>query len=201
MNCENMREKIVDATIICIGKYGIQSVTNRLIAKEADVNSAAINYYFGSKEDLLNEAMKHSLNNYFSEFLQPTWEGKSEYEIKQVLEKFLTDTVRDSIANPFFIKSYLYDTFVSNNYNGIFVDQFNLFLKQLCEPADNNDIGNRRELKMSILQIVSSLMFICLMPDFFKDFLNVDLKESDGQRVFIDFALNKYFMNADENRN
>lgn len=193
MNNENISEKIIDATILSIGKYGIQSVTNRLIAKEADVNSAAINYYFGSKENLVNEAIKRSLDNYFSEFFKPSLESKSELDIKQILEKFLTDTLRDAIANPFFIKSYLYETFINDDYNGIFNNQLNLFLKQLCDTSDINSTSNNEELKMKIFQIVSSLMFICLMPDFFKDFTNIDLKEADTQKAFVNSILKRYF--------
>ena len=50
------------ATIDCIGRDGIQSLTTRKIAKEAGVNSAAINYYFGSKEKLVEKALNQTLN-------------------------------------------------------------------------------------------------------------------------------------------
>lgn len=191
MNNENIREEIVNATIRCIGKYGIQSVTNRLIAKEADVNSAAINYYFGAKENLVNEAIKSSLDNYFSEYLEPSDEKYTEHSIKQILERFLTDTLRDSIANPFFIKSYLFETFTNDNYNSIFINQFNSFLKQLYDGADIDAMGNIDEFKISVLQIMSSLMFLCLMPDFFKDSINIDLKEPDNQKALVDSILKK----------
>jgi AcrR family transcriptional regulator len=196
MNNDQASNKIIDATIKCIGEYGVQSVTNRLIAKEAGVNSAAINYYFSSKENLINEAIKRSLDNYFTEFLNTSLEKNEEQDIKQILEKFLTDTLRDSIETPYFIKSYFYEPFVNNNYNGIFVSRFNLFLSQLSDVADVSVLGNsEEEVKMSLLQIVSSLMFINLMPDFFKDFLNADIKDADTQKAFVDLLINKYCIN------
>jgi AcrR family transcriptional regulator len=195
MNNEQISNKIIDATIKCIGEYGVQSVTNRLIAKEAGANSAAINYYFGSKENLVNQAIKRSLDNYFTEFLNTSLEEKEERNIKQILEKFLTDTLRDSIANPYFIKSYLFETFVNNNYNGIFINRFNLFINQLSNVTDVSILGNSEEVKMSILQIISSLMFISIMPDFFKDFFNGDLKEPHTQKAFVDLLIKRYCIN------
>ncbi|MDP4095119.1 MAG: TetR family transcriptional regulator, partial [Bacillota bacterium] len=58
MNSEekNAKERIILATIELIEKKGINSITTRGIASTANVNSAAINYYFGSKEKLLDEA-------------------------------------------------------------------------------------------------------------------------------------------------
>lgn len=46
-------EKIVDRTIYLMGKKGSFDITVREIATEAEVNLAAVNYYFDSKEKLL----------------------------------------------------------------------------------------------------------------------------------------------------
>lgn len=51
-------EKIIDRAIYLIGKKGSMDVTVREIAKEADVNVAAINYYFDSKERMFAELAK-----------------------------------------------------------------------------------------------------------------------------------------------
>ena len=58
-------EKIILATISCIEKYGIDRTTIRQIGQEAGVNSAAINYYFRSKDALIERALDIALNNAF----------------------------------------------------------------------------------------------------------------------------------------
>jgi AcrR family transcriptional regulator len=45
-------EKIVDRTIYLMGKKGSADLTVRDIANEASVNTAAVNYYFDSKDQL-----------------------------------------------------------------------------------------------------------------------------------------------------
>jgi AcrR family transcriptional regulator len=55
---DQAKEQILQATITCIEKWGIAGVTARRVAQIAGVNIASINYYFGTKENLLNETFK-----------------------------------------------------------------------------------------------------------------------------------------------
>ena len=48
-----VRERILDRTIYLMGKMGTTEVSVRAIAREADVNVSAVNYYFSSKEQML----------------------------------------------------------------------------------------------------------------------------------------------------
>jgi AcrR family transcriptional regulator len=58
------------AALTCIERDGIEATGIREIAREAGVNSAAINYYFQSKDKLLAIALERSLEQLF-ERLQP----------------------------------------------------------------------------------------------------------------------------------
>jgi AcrR family transcriptional regulator len=55
------REKILQATWELIKAEGIESVTTRKIASHAQTNIASVNYYFGSKEQLINEVVKQRM--------------------------------------------------------------------------------------------------------------------------------------------
>jgi len=98
------KAKILDAAQRVIIGYGADKATLRLIAKEADVNLAAINYHFGSKGSMLDEI--------FARFFRPLEEdrirrldqaeaaaGKEGPEVEEIvrcyLEPFL-DLVRKS---------------------------------------------------------------------------------------------------------
>jgi len=54
-------EELIEATIIAVHKFGYHTVTMAEIAKEADASAASINYYFGSKEGLMEATMRHLL--------------------------------------------------------------------------------------------------------------------------------------------
>ncbi|NLB88063.1 MAG: TetR/AcrR family transcriptional regulator, partial [Syntrophomonadaceae bacterium] len=58
LECLSTKEKILKVTREIIAEEGFQNITIRKIANKAGVNVAAINYYFGSKDAVINESLK-----------------------------------------------------------------------------------------------------------------------------------------------
>lgn len=56
---QNTGDKIIQAALAVIGERGANGVTTRIIAGKAKVNHAAINYYFNSKEALIEKALEY----------------------------------------------------------------------------------------------------------------------------------------------
>ncbi len=54
-------EELIEATIVAVHRHGYSVVTMAEIAREADASAASINYYFGSKEGLMEATMRHLL--------------------------------------------------------------------------------------------------------------------------------------------
>ncbi|MFW8636920.1 choline-responsive transcriptional repressor BetI [Cribrihabitans pelagius] len=54
-------EELIEATITAVHKSGYSVVTMAEIAQEAGASAASINYYFGSKEGLMEATMRHLL--------------------------------------------------------------------------------------------------------------------------------------------
>ena len=54
-------EELIDATIVAVHKHGYGVVTMAEIARQAGASAASINYYFGSKEKLMEATMRHLL--------------------------------------------------------------------------------------------------------------------------------------------
>ena len=52
------KQKILKATLKILESEGIQKLTVRKIAAEAGVNVAAVNYHFGSKDQVVFEALQ-----------------------------------------------------------------------------------------------------------------------------------------------
>ncbi|WP_445488805.1 TetR/AcrR family transcriptional regulator [Niallia sp. 03133] len=62
------KENILNTALYLIKTEGLENVTLRKIAAGADVNLALINYYFGSKDKLINEALKVMLASFREAF-------------------------------------------------------------------------------------------------------------------------------------
>ncbi|MGH9246517.1 MAG: TetR/AcrR family transcriptional regulator [Acidimicrobiales bacterium] len=60
------RQLLLDATRRCISAKGLASTTSRDITAEAAVNLAAITYHFGSKDQLVAEALLEELREWLT---------------------------------------------------------------------------------------------------------------------------------------
>jgi AcrR family transcriptional regulator len=54
---EAARDRILRATLHLIGEHGVGAVTNRAVAKAADVSLGSLTYHFPSQADLLRETL------------------------------------------------------------------------------------------------------------------------------------------------
>lgn len=63
MKTQPTKEHILISTINAIEKHGLDNLTTRLIAEEAGVNNAALHYYYGTKDNLIEEALNHTANH------------------------------------------------------------------------------------------------------------------------------------------
>lgn len=57
-------ERIRRAALACIEESGLEGVTVRSIAAKADMNPAAVNYYFRSKDRLIEEALREAWSHF-----------------------------------------------------------------------------------------------------------------------------------------
>ena len=60
------RQDLLAATRTCIGRVGLAATTSRDITAEAGANLAAITYYFGSKEQLVADALLDELRSWLT---------------------------------------------------------------------------------------------------------------------------------------
>ena len=60
------RQALLSATRRCIGRRGLAATTSREITAEADANLAAITYHFGSKDDLVTEALLEGIREWLA---------------------------------------------------------------------------------------------------------------------------------------
>lgn len=63
MSNQSTKKHILVSTINAIEKYGLENLTTRLIAEEAGVNNAALHYYYGTKDVLVEAALNQTANH------------------------------------------------------------------------------------------------------------------------------------------
>ena len=58
----NTKERILHAAEDLFAQHGFAGTSLRQVTSRADVNIAAVNYHFGSKENLVHEVFKHRMD-------------------------------------------------------------------------------------------------------------------------------------------
>ena len=67
---ERRRRQLIDATIKCISKKGLGSLTLGDVASEAGLSQGIINLHFKSKDNLLSETLRFLIEDYDAQFMQ-----------------------------------------------------------------------------------------------------------------------------------
>ena len=69
-NNEKSKNRIIEITTELLREYNgdIKKITSRLIAERADIGLGSINYFFGSKENLITECIQRSINKMLAGF-------------------------------------------------------------------------------------------------------------------------------------
>ncbi|MEJ2739982.1 MAG: TetR/AcrR family transcriptional regulator [Dehalococcoidia bacterium] len=186
------KEHIIIATIKCIEKKGIQALTVRDIAREAEINIAAVNYYFGSKETLLEEALAFSLYSSLTQNYDEITEANP--DPYSMVKAFFKDIFQGSLQWPNVTRSHIYGPIIENNYQGVFVDWLNDTADKLIAKIQTINNGNidTETLKLTLVQMMSALLLWSLMPDLFNKFLGFDFRDPHKQNLFLDLLLERY---------
>ncbi len=86
MCTDDPRKRLVEAALDLFGKYSFDGVSTRMLAERAEVNLAAIKYYFGSKEGLYLAVAEHIVKQ-ISDMLGPRLQRIQDSLRKEALSK------------------------------------------------------------------------------------------------------------------
>ena len=186
---ETVEDKIVGAAIECLERYGVQGTTNRKIAEIAGINSAAINYYFRSKEILIQRAMEKSLDNAFDWQDFGSLPGNTPQER---CEAIFTNLIIGGINYPGVTRAHFYDLLTSGDYDSLVVKRLNDFVYQLCDDLQKRGLNkNRAELEMACTQVASAVFMMILTPQLFLSRFGLDMRDESTRSRFVKSLVKK----------
>lgn len=195
---QSIRDRIILATLACIERDGIDSMTVRGIAKEAGVNSAAINYYFGTKDRLvdqvLSQTLREGLSGSLNEFEQLI-ESKSG-DIRSALAEFLVLFFGQMVNWPRLTEAQLHDALTRQNYEGPAIREANAFLDRFLEIV-RPILPERTETehRNATLQLWLPLMFLGILPRAFERFGRTAVDDPDWRGAYVRQLLDGFLHN------
>lgn len=186
------KEQIIQTVLQMIGQEGIQQITIREIAKRADVNIAAINYHFGSKENLIKQAM-----NVFTKMISNTFIiMDQEVAPKEKLLSFLKEFAKVSITYPGVTKSFVSQMMFTETSDPMLlaaqkqgVAKFIDIVKQITK------IKNEQRVKFLSLQLMSSILYPVLINRRLPDLYDFDYMNKDSRDKYIELLFERFIGN------
>lgn len=161
--------RILGAAETLFAEHGFSGASLRQVTAAAKVNLAAVNYHFGSKDNLIEEVIRRRLDQINERRLAALARIPEDATLEQVLDAFIRPTLElsvDSDASASFVRVLArafaeHDgrlrQFLSDNYGNVmrqFVARFTQLLPQL----------ERRELQWRLDTVVGALTYS--MADF-----------------------------------
>jgi AcrR family transcriptional regulator len=187
----SQEEKIVEAAIQCIEMSGLQSVTTRKIAQIAGVNSAAINYYFRSKNALLDRALAQTTENTFGD-----WERIIvDPAMKPVdrLRVILTEAMEGAFQYPNLVRAHLSGPIVEGNHDTGFALRFRAFMataRDALAPELPGLAG--AELERRLAALFAATFGIGLLRGLFDRLGGAMLEQSEGRAGYLELLLGDF---------
>jgi AcrR family transcriptional regulator len=181
------RERIVAAALACMERDGIEATGIRAIAREAGVNSAAINYYFRSKENLIGIALERSLENAFGEIISELDRLRGEgLDLRQALTHVIDDYALHMRDFPRIAYAHLREALVNQRYDGRAIQRLNQFLDELlARLVPGASAARAAEVRLVLVQKWSALVLLGLLPRLFEPFLPLDFADARSRERFV----------------
>lgn len=178
------KQHILEKTIEAIEKHGIQNLTTRVIAEQAGVNNAALHYYYGTKEILIEQALALTLQH----MLEDTGEilsraGSLEGRLHSLFEYIVEGVLRF----PNIIRAHIQGPLMDGKADTPFMNMLDTWLDQIYAGVEGSiSPDKKRRLRMAAFGTISACLMAGLIPC---TELYTDLCSEGGREEFITYLV------------
>ncbi len=163
---QSTQEAILLATIDCINENGIEHLTTRMIAERAGANIASINYYFRTKDQLVNQALKITITHMLEDVIEAIDDDNLPF--RQKLTDLFYYLISGARNNPGITTAHLYSLVVEKDYDSVSAQSFLAAFENIRERLlENFPQDDPAQLSIVLSTIFSAILFMMLTPDFF----------------------------------
>lgn len=187
---EKIKQKIIDVTSRILRNEGFKKATIRRIAKECNTNIASVNYYFGSKEELIGAALEKMIFNFEAIV---SYLDKTDLPVKERLRKYILGYFKLAHQHPALFRSI--STPSSNDAKDTYFIYLNLLHNQswdkfLRNVGELSKINSQPDLEMKCMQIFSAMEYPIIVEINRKNsFLSKYIKNDEQLEKYVEILL------------
>lgn len=179
MKQENIdaKERIMNTMVeLLLERKDVNKITTREVAKLANVNSASINYYYKSKDNLVFKAVEICIENIAKKlFFKDIQDENPVSRLKNMIKEISTFT---------FNNYYLSKIAISTEIKKGSINTSRIILPLLKEIFKEKKTEG--ELKVIALQIITPVQVMFLNASDYKEYLSVDIFNEQLRNELID---------------
>ncbi|HVM71437.1 MAG TPA: TetR/AcrR family transcriptional regulator [Anaerolineales bacterium] len=161
------RQLILEAVVTCIEKYGIDKLTTRKIAETAGTNIASINYYFRSKEALVEQALSMTINHMLEDVSAAIADRQRPF--LEAFEDVLFYLLEGNLRFPGITAAHLYDAVFEGKADTLGLQAMNRVYEEVAARAVQEYPGkDPQAVRFALSRILAATLFSMLSPHFFQ---------------------------------
>ncbi len=187
---EKIKQKIIDVTSRILRNEGFKKATIRRIAKECNTNIASVNYYFGSKEELIGAALEKMIFNFEAIV---SYLDKTDLPVKERLRKYILGYFKLAHQHPALFRS------ISNPSSNDAKDTYFIYLNLLHDQSwdkflrnvgELSKINSQPDLEMKCMQVFSAMEYPIIVEINRKNsFLSKYIKNNEQLEKYVEILL------------
>lgn len=194
MTREEAKQHIILSTINAIEKNGLANVTTRVIAEEAGVNNAALHYYFGTKENLIEETLAATLDHMMEDWFEMLSSGGG---VRERLRNGFDYLIEGTLKYPNLIRAHLQGPLMEGRTDSPLVSLMSNWIDRTYTEleADLTD-EQSRSVRIAMHAAISSILIATLIPNPPGLSSEIDLRDPSFRAQYIDYFVNSILSQA-----
>jgi AcrR family transcriptional regulator len=181
---------ILSTAEMLIGREGVCSITTRRIAQEAGVNPAALNYHFGSKEELVEMVLDRMLDRLFGDWARIL--EIEEMSLPVRIYCILDHTMETISNNPGMVSSHLFDPLVSVERRVLFAGRMGEFLRNLPVMLEEHLPLQAEDIRLYLGQAMLSAISASAVPELFREIAEEDILSGPARSRYISGLMRRF---------
>lgn len=176
------RDRILKATLDMLQEGGVEAVTVRKVASEAEVGIGLINYHFGSKDELLFEAVNSIVGDSAARWYQPFSHPDLDAETR--LRQLFRESVKWVGDYPDYFRIAVKHELLEGSFE----------VPQLILPLLREMFGGEKkelELRLLAFSLIVTMQMTLMRPEAFRRYSGVDILDDDQRAVTMDLFVNQ----------
>ena len=196
---EKAKNHIIEITTGLIEKYNgdTKKITARLIAETADIGLGSINYFFGSKENLITECVQKIINNVLAGFTPDI----TDYSKSDGLsDKMRLISWASHVFDFLFENKAIANISILSDMQNYLADSNSVYTQKGVAFAIR-DSKNEERKKLLVFLLVSAMQTAFLAKDAAKEILGYDLYSKAERDLFVANTVTMLFYGIDAEDN